>query len=119
MNPEEWQTRIDLAACYRLCAFEGWDDLIYTHISASVPGEPNHYLINPFGYQFDEITASNLVKVNTRGEIVDSDSLYKVNPTGFAIHGAVHRARPDAHCGHNTLCVLWDILHTMTTKVLL
>ena len=105
MNPEEWQTRIDLAACYRLCAFEGWDDLIYTHISASVPGEPNHYLINPFGYQFDEITASNLVKVNTRGEIVDSDSLYKVNPTGFAIHGAVHRARPDAHCVmhlHNT-----------------
>jgi len=105
VSPEERQTRIDLAACYRLCAFEGWDDLIYTHISACVPGEPHHYLINPFGYQFDEITASNLVKVNTRGEIIDSNSPYKVNPTGFAIHGAVHRERPDAHCVmhlHNT-----------------
>jgi ribulose-5-phosphate 4-epimerase/fuculose-1-phosphate aldolase len=105
VSPEEKQTRIDLAACYRLCAFEGWDDLIYTHISATVPGEPNHYLINPFGYQFDEITASNLVKVNTKGEIVDPNCLYRVNPTGFAIHGAVHRARPDANCVmhlHNT-----------------
>jgi len=105
VSPEEKQTRIDLAACYRLCAFEGWDDLIYTHISATVPGEPNHYLINPFGYQFDEITASNLVKVNTKGEIVDPNCRYRVNPTGFAIHGAVHRARPDANCVmhlHNT-----------------
>lgn len=105
MSPEEKQTRIDLAACYRLCAFEGWDDLIYTHISATVPGEPNHYLINPFGYQFDEITASNLVKVNTKGEIVDPNCPYRINPTGFAIHGAVHRARSDAHCVmhlHNT-----------------
>lgn len=105
MSPEERQTRIDLAACYRLCAFEAWDDLIYTHISATVPNEPDHYLINPFGYQFDEITASNLVKVNTQGEIVDSASPFRVNPTGFAIHGAVHRARPDANCVmhlHNT-----------------
>ena len=105
MSPAEQETRINLAACYRLCAFEGWDDLIYTHISATVPGEPDHYLINPFGYQFDEITASNLVKVNTKGEIVDPNSPYRVNPTGFAIHGAVHRARPDANCVmhlHNT-----------------
>jgi ribulose-5-phosphate 4-epimerase/fuculose-1-phosphate aldolase len=101
----EQQVRIDLAACYRLCSFEGWDDLIYTHISATVPNEPEHYLINPFGLQFNEITASNLVKVNSRGEMIDSDSKFSVNPTGFAIHGAIHRARPDANCVmhlHNT-----------------
>jgi ribulose-5-phosphate 4-epimerase/fuculose-1-phosphate aldolase len=100
----EWVTRVHLAACYRLCALNQWDDLIYTHISAAIPGEPDHYLINPFGMQFDEITASNLLKVNLRGELHPNQS-GMVNPTGFAIHGAIHLARPDAHCVmhlHNT-----------------
>lgn len=103
-NSPEWVTRVDLAACYRLCALNHWDDLIYTHISATVPGEPDHYLINPFGMQFEEITASNLLKVNLHGELLPNQS-GTVNPTGFAIHGAVHRARSNAHCVmhlHNT-----------------
>jgi ribulose-5-phosphate 4-epimerase/fuculose-1-phosphate aldolase len=87
-----------------LCALNQWDDLIYTHISAAIPGEPEHYLINPFGMQFEEITASSLLKVNVQGELLPNQS-GMVNPTGFAIHGAIHRARPDAHCVmhlHNT-----------------
>jgi ribulose-5-phosphate 4-epimerase/fuculose-1-phosphate aldolase len=100
----EWLTRVHLAACYRLCALNQWDDLIYTHISAAIPGEPHHYLINPFGMQFDEITASSLLKVNVQGELLANQS-GMVNPTGFAIHGAIHRARADAQCVmhlHNT-----------------
>lgn len=100
----EWVSRLHLAACYRLCALNQWDDLIYTHISAAIPGEPNHYLINPFGMQFDEITASSLLKVNVQGELLPNQS-GMVNPTGFAIHGAIHRARSDAQCVmhlHNT-----------------
>ncbi|MCG5262880.1 class II aldolase/adducin family protein [Cupriavidus gilardii] len=100
----ERRTRIDLAAAYRLCALAGWDDLIYTHISATVPDEPDHFLINPFGHAFDEIRASDLVKINGRGEVV-GDSPHPVNVTGFALHAAVHAARPDAVCVmhlHNT-----------------
>jgi ribulose-5-phosphate 4-epimerase/fuculose-1-phosphate aldolase len=97
ISEAEWQVRIDLAACYRLAALNGWDDLIYTHISAVVPGEPGRFLINPFGYRFDEICASNLVKIDLQGRIV-GDQKYKVNVTGFAIHGAVHAARADAIC---------------------
>lgn len=93
----EQQVRIDLAAAYRLAALAGWDDTIYTHLSASVPQEPGVYLINEFGLGFDEVTASNLVKVNLRGEVVDGSGR-PVNPTGFAIHGAVHAARPDVEC---------------------
>jgi ribulose-5-phosphate 4-epimerase/fuculose-1-phosphate aldolase len=93
----EWQTRIDLAACYQLCALFNWDDGIYTHISAAVPGEPGHYLINPFGFRFDEIRASNLVKVDRHGNIV-CRSQHTINTAGFALHGAVHAARPDAAC---------------------
>ncbi|MCW5666168.1 MAG: class II aldolase/adducin family protein [Piscinibacter sp.] len=95
--PTEAQVRIDLAAAYRLAAQRGWDDTIYTHLSASVPGEPGSYLINPFGARFDEISASSLVKVNRHGEVVDGSGR-SVNPTGFTIHGAVHAARPDAAC---------------------
>ena len=91
----EEQVRIDLAAAYRLAARHGWDDTVYTHISA--PGEPGVYLINPFGARFDEITASNLVKVNTPGEVVDGTQ-QRVNPSGFAIHRAVHAARPEVEC---------------------
>ena len=96
-TPSEREVRIDLAAAYRLAAQRGWDDTIYTHLSASVPGEPGHYLINPFGARFDEITASSLVKVDVAGRVVDGSGA-SVNPTGFAIHGAVHAARPDAAC---------------------
>jgi len=93
----ETEVRQDLAAAYRLAALNGWDDTVYTHLSASVPGEPGHYLINPFGMLFEEITASSLVKVDLRGRVVDGSGT-RVNPSGFAIHGAVHAARPDVEC---------------------
>ena len=93
----EWQTRVDLAACYKLCALYGWDDGIYTHISAAVPGEPGHYLINPFAMRFNEVKASNLVKVDSDGNIV-GQSNYTVNQSGFRLHAAVHKARPNAAC---------------------
>lgn len=97
MPRTETEVRIDLAAAYRLAAQRGWDDTVYTHISASVPGEAGVYLINPFGARFDEITASMLVKVNTDGEVVDGTAR-RVNPSGFAIHGALHAARPALEC---------------------
>ena len=97
VTAEEWRVRVDLAACYRLVAHYGWDDLIYTHISARVPGPETHFLINPYGMMFDEITASSLVKIDLRGNKV-VDSAYDVNPAGFTIHSAVHEGRHDAHC---------------------
>lgn len=97
MSEAEWKMRVDLAACYRLCALSGWDDLIYTHISAAVPGEADRFLINPFGYRFDEIRASRLVKIDLQGRVIGSQAA-RVNVTGFAIHAAVHAARPDAVC---------------------
>lgn len=96
-SPAEWQTRIELAACYRLCALQGWDDVIYTHVSAAVPDEPGHYLINPFGLRFDEVCASNLVKVDRHGEIV-GDASHGINRPGFALHAAVHGARHEIAC---------------------
>jgi ribulose-5-phosphate 4-epimerase/fuculose-1-phosphate aldolase len=93
----EWQQRVDLAACYRLVAAFGWDDLIFTHISARVPGPEHHFLINPYGMMFGEITASSLVKVDLQGHKV-IDSPYDINPAGFTIHSAVHAAREDANC---------------------
>jgi ribulose-5-phosphate 4-epimerase/fuculose-1-phosphate aldolase len=93
----EREVRVDLAAAYRLAAQRGWDDTVYTHISAAVPGEPGVYLINPFGARFDEITASGLVKVDTRGRVVDGSGA-RVNPSGFAIHGCIHAARPELEC---------------------
>ncbi len=104
ISEEEARVRVDLAAAYRLAALERWDDLIYTHISATVPGEPDHFLINPFGFAFEEIRASDLVKINSRGEVV-GETVHPVNVTGFALHAAVHAARADAHCVmplHNT-----------------
>ena len=89
--------RVDLAACYRLIAYFGWDDLIFTHISARVPGPEHHFLINPYGMLFDEIAASSLVKVDQHGDKVD-DSPHPINPAGFVIHSAVHAARPDIVC---------------------
>jgi len=96
-NELEWQTRVDLAACYRLVALFRWDDLIFTHISARVPGPEHHFLINPYGMLFDEITASNLVKIDLQGNKVD-ESPHEVNPAGFNIHSAIHAVRDDAKC---------------------
>ena len=97
VSAEEWQVRVDLAAAYRLVAHYGWDDLIFTHLSARVPGPEHHFLINPYGMMFEEITASSLVKINLLGEIV-APTPYFVNPAGFTIHSAVHAAREDALC---------------------
>jgi ribulose-5-phosphate 4-epimerase/fuculose-1-phosphate aldolase len=103
VSDEEWQMRVDLAACYRLIALYGWDDLIFTHISACVPGADDHFLINAYGLLFEEMTASSLLKVDLDGNKV-IDSPYPVNPAGFTIHSAVHAARDDVGC----------VLHTHT-----
>ena len=103
VSEEEWQLRVNLAACYRLIAAHGWDDLIFTHISARVPGPEDHFLINAYGLLFEEMTASSLVKVDLSGEIVQ-ETPYIINPAGFTIHSAVHAARHDAGC----------VLHTHT-----
>jgi len=103
VSDEEWQVRTDLAACYRAIAMYGWDDLIFTHVSARVPGPQHHFLINAYGMMFEEITASSLIKVNLAGEKV-LDHEYEVNPAGFVIHSAVHEARHDVGC----------VLHTHT-----
>lgn len=97
VSAEEWQARVDLAALYRLTAYHGWDDLIFTHISMRVPGPEHHFLINPYGLLFEEITASSLVKVDLEGDIVE-DTPYNINPAGFTIHSAIHAAREDARC---------------------
>lgn len=100
---EEWQIRVDLAACYRLIAHYGWDDLVFTHVSAKIPGPGERFLINPFGMLFEEITASSLVVVDLEGQVI-GESSWPVNPAGFVIHSAVHAARPEVQC----------VLHTHT-----
>jgi ribulose-5-phosphate 4-epimerase/fuculose-1-phosphate aldolase len=97
VSAEEWRARVELAALYRLTALHGWDDAIFTHISMRVPGPEHHFLINPYGVYFEEMTASALVKVDLQGEIV-METPYYINPAGFTIHSAVHAARPDALC---------------------
>ena len=103
VSPEEWQLRCDLAAAYRLVALYGWSDLIFTHISARIPGPEHHFLINPYGLMFDEITASSLIKVDMQCNKL-SESPFPVNLAGFVIHSAVHEVREDAQC----------VLHTHT-----
>jgi ribulose-5-phosphate 4-epimerase/fuculose-1-phosphate aldolase len=103
VTDEEWQLRVDLAACYRLIAMYGWDDLVFTHVSARVPGPDEHFLINAYGLLFEEMTASSLVKVDLNGDKV-LESPHMVNPAGFVIHSAVHEARHDVGC----------VLHTHT-----
>ncbi|MGB3623794.1 class II aldolase/adducin family protein [Ketobacter sp. MCCC 1A13808] len=93
----EWEQRVNLAACYRLVSQYGWDDLIFTHISARVPGPEHHFLINPYGMLFEEITASSLVKVDLEGKKVEQNE-YDINPAGFTIHSAIHAGREDAQC---------------------
>ncbi|HEY0973855.1 MAG TPA: class II aldolase/adducin family protein [Solimonas sp.] len=97
VSAAEWQLRVDLAAAYRLVAHFKWDDLVFTHISARVPDSDHHFLINPYGFLFEEITASSLVKIDLQGRKV-MDSPYDINPAGFTIHSAVHAARKDATC---------------------
>ena len=97
VSAEEWELRVQLAACYRLVALYGWSDLVFTHISARVPGPEHHFLINPYGLMFDEITASSLVKVDPQcNKVIDSP--FPVNPAGFTIHSCIHDARPDVGC---------------------
>lgn len=105
VSAAEWEARVDLAACYRLVALWGMDEMIANHISLRVPGEPQHFLINPYGYLYEEITASSLIKIDLDGNVVlKPDFDYEVNRAGFVIHSAIHRAREDAHC----------IIHTHT-----
>ncbi|WP_028217334.1 class II aldolase/adducin family protein [Paraburkholderia oxyphila] len=103
VSADEWQLRCDLAACYRLVALHGWTDLIFTHISARMPGPDHRFLINPYGLLFEEVTASSLIMVNTEGQRL-SNSEFEVNRAGFVIHSAIHAAREDVQC----------VLHTHT-----
>lgn len=104
MNETERALRVQLAGVYRIFAMLGWTELIYNHITLRVPGPQTHFLINPFGLHYTEVTASNLVKVDLDGNVVDP-SEHRVNPAGFIVHAAIHRALPDAHC----------VMHTHTT----
>ena len=103
---EEWIVRQQLASCYHLVDYMGWSEAIFNHISARVPGPEKHYLVNPFGLLYTEITPANLLKVNIEGQKVEP-SEYEANPAGFALHGAIHSAREDIHC----------VIHTHTTEV--
>jgi ribulose-5-phosphate 4-epimerase/fuculose-1-phosphate aldolase len=96
VSAEEWRARVDCAALYRLVAHYGWDDMIFTHISMRIPGPEHHFLINPYGWFFEEITASSLVKVDLDGNIVWAPPGAFINPAGFTIHSAIHGAREDA-----------------------
>lgn len=106
-SPEEWEARVQLAAAYRVFDMMGWAELIYNHISLRVPGETGHFLINPFGLHYREVRASNLVKVDVRGNIVGASD-WPINPAGFTFHGAIHEALPDAHC----------VMHVHTTPTM-
>ena len=105
VSPEEWQLRVDLAACYRLVALYGWADLVFTHISAKLPGPHEQFLINPYGALFDEVCASSLLTVDLDGALIGA-AHFPVNPAGFLIHSAIHRARHDVQC----------VLHTHTAN---
>ena len=96
VSTEEWAIRVDLAAAYRMVAHYGWDDLIFTHLSARIPGSEHHFLLNPYNLMFEEVTASSLVKVDASGNPVEPTP-FITNPAGFTIHSAIHMARDDAH----------------------
>jgi ribulose-5-phosphate 4-epimerase/fuculose-1-phosphate aldolase len=108
-HPDEWQARVELAACYRIFDMLGWAEMIYNHITvrlpSSVSGDAKQFLINPFGLHYSEVTASNLVKIDTQGNKLDVGNPHPVNPAGFTVHSAIHQHTPDAHC----------IMHTHTT----
>src|SRR5258705_6215109 len=102
VSAEEWQTRVDLAACYRLTATYGMTEMIANHISCRVPGSDNHFLINPYGMLYEEIDASCLIKVDVDGNVIFNASDYGVNAAGFVIHSAIHMARHDVDCVAHT-----------------
>ncbi len=102
--PAEWKARIELAACYRIFAMQGWTELIYNHITLRLPGPDKHFLINPFGLHYTEVCASNLVKIDLAGNVI-GESAWPVNPAGFTVHAAIHDGIPGAHC----------VMHTHTT----
>lgn len=102
VSPEEWETRVDLAACYRLVDHYGWTEMSANHISARVPGAEDQFLINPYGMFYDEITASSLVRIDLEGNVLFNATEYGVNRAGFVIHSAVHAARPDVECVMHT-----------------
>lgn len=104
ISAAEWAVRTELAACYRIFAHLGWVELIYNHITVRVPGEQKHFLINPFGLRYDEVTASNLVKIDLHGNVI-GHSDWPVNPAGFTVHRAIHESLEHAHC----------VMHTHTT----
>lgn len=108
MHPDEWKARVELAACYRVFAMLGWTEMIYNHITVRLPDSvtsgQKQFLINPFGLHYSEVTASNLVKIDLQGKVLDG-SPYPVNPAGFTVHAALHDGLPDAHC----------VMHTHTT----
>ncbi len=108
MHPDEWQARLQLAACYRVFAMLGWTEMIYNHITVRLPdsvtGGDKQFLINPFGLHYSEITASNLLKIDLQGNKLDNNP-WPVNPAGFTVHAAIHNGLPDAHC----------VMHTHTT----
>lgn len=106
-TPEEWQARIQLAAAYRIFDHLGWGELIYNHISLRVPGPDAHFLLNPFGLHYSEVRASNLVKVDLAGNIIDTSD-WPINPAGFTFHGKIHERVPDAHC----------VMHVHTTPTM-
>lgn len=119
VSPAEWEARVNLAACYRLVAMWGMDEMIANHISVRVPGEDEHFLINPYGYLYEEITASSLIKIDLDGnEILKPDFDYGVNRAGFVIHAAIHRARPDAHCVIHTHTAAGMAVSTMKCGLL-
>jgi ribulose-5-phosphate 4-epimerase/fuculose-1-phosphate aldolase len=109
-HPDEWAARVKLAACYRIFAMLGWTEMVYNHITLRLPqsvsGPDKHFLINPFGLYYSEVTASNLVKVDLSGHKLDADNPHPVNPAGFTVHSAIHQAVPEAHC----------VMHTHTTN---
>jgi ribulose-5-phosphate 4-epimerase/fuculose-1-phosphate aldolase len=104
MDPQEWELRVHLAAAYRMIDHMGWSELIWTHTTVRVPGPEHHFLINPYGFRFDEVTASNLVKVDLHGNLI-GDPDQEINPAGFVIHSAIHMIRQDVRC----------VMHTHTT----
>ena len=106
-SPQEWDARVQLAAAYRIFDHLGWSELIYNHLSLRVPGEVGHFLVNPFGLHYREVTASNLVKVDVQGRI-QGHSDWPINPAGFTFHGAIHATLPDAHC----------VMHVHTTATM-
>jgi len=103
-SQQEWDARVQLAACYRIFAHLGWTELIYNHITLRLPGHERHFLINPFGLMYSEVCASNLVKIDLAGRVIGA-SKWPVNPAGFTVHAAIHEHMPDAHC----------VMHTHTT----